>query len=446
MPVTEKSKIFVLDTNVILHDHQCLKSFKEHDIVIPIEVLSEIDKFKSGLEIINLNARGFTRFIDELPDDLLFDGGAPLGEGLGKVKVIMNIDYSEKLKVNFSEEIVDHKILNVAFYLSNLSENTDKEVVLVSKDINLRVKAKFVKVKTEDYKADAVPDISAFEKDVRSIALGDDLFANLRSNSILSQDELPEVSLGENEFVKIRSGSEKSTLAMFQDKKLHIMQKAHLDSFGVSSKNAEQAFALKALLDPTIKLVTILGKAGTGKTIIALAAGLGLIEKKEFNTLYFTRQTISMGNVDIGFLPGDIKDKISPFMQGLKDNLTVIKNINKRSKESSKIDAWEMDETILIKALAFIRGSSMVNTYFIVDEAQNCTPKEIKTIVTRAGEGTKFVFLGDVGQIDHPYLDSRTNGLSYLIDKMKGQRLYAHINFMKGERSELANLAGELLK
>jgi len=248
--------------------------------------------------------------------------------------------------------------------------------------------------------------------------------------------------INQNEPVILNPGDKNTALAVYKDGFLTLIQKDKFSPFGIKPKNSEQAFAISALLDDSILLVSIVGPAGTGKTIISLASALAKLDEEIYKELLFTRTTISVGNKDIGFLPGDVNEKISPFMQGLFDNLGVIKEIDEKNRR--KIDTWQQGE-IKIEPISFIRGRSLVKKILIVDEAQNLTPQEVKTIVTRAGEGTKMVFIGDITQIDNPYLDERSNGLSYLMDKMKGQDFYSHLTLVKGERSLLAEVAGKLL-
>jgi len=436
----KKKKIFVLDTNVPMHDPDCCSSFKEHDIDIPIHVLTELDNHKKGFDVVNYNTREFTRFLDGLDDKHLFNGGVSLGEGLGKIRVIVDSVYDPKVASIFPEKIMDHMIISCAYRLSIDPVNKDTEVVLVSKDVNLRMKAKSLGLKAEDYKTDSVIDVKSLCKTAKPLKVAKEIVDSLFKEKII-KFETKEL-IDPNEPVILNPGDKNTALAVYKDGSLTLIQKDKFSPFGIKPKNSEQAFAISALLDDSILLVSIVGPAGTGKTIISLASALAKLDEEIYKELLFTRTTISVGNKDIGFLPGDVNEKISPFMQGLFDNLGVIKEIDEKNRR--KIDTWQQGE-IKIEPISFIRGRSLVKKILIVDEAQNLTPQEVKTIVTRAGEGTKMVFIGDITQIDNPYLDERSNGLSYLMDKMKGQDFYSHLTLVKGERSLLAEVAGKLL-
>ncbi len=431
-------KTFVLDTNVILHDSNCLNSFGENDIAIPIQVLSEIDKFKKGDDPINYNAREFSRFLDGLDSALVFDGGASRGKGLGKIRIILNFEYHQAVRKIYPEKTIDHEIINAAY---SLWKSGSHKVVFISKDVNLRMKAKSLEMDAQDYQFDSVPDVKSFFEEVKKIEVEAKLIDNLfREKEI----DFERKDLLKNEFLILNSVSPKSTaLAFYSKGRLSSISKGEITCFGIKPKNSEQAFALHALLNPEIKLITIMGKAGTGKTILSLAAGLKHLKDKTFDQFYFTRQIISMGNKDIGYLPGDPKDKISPYMKGMEDNLSVISSIVSGNK--AKIDSFKKAEKIFLEPLSYLRGRSLGAKFFIIDEAQNLTQKEVKAIITRAGEFTKIILIGDISQIDSPYLDERSNGLSYVISKMRGVDIYAHVTLVRGERSELAEIAGKLL-
>jgi len=435
-----KKKFFVLDTNIVLHDAKSCTSFEEHDLIIPIQVLSEVDTFKYGSGEINYNAREFIRFIESLPGDKLFDGGASIGKGLGKIRIIMSCETNDKVEKNFPEKIVDNQILNTAYSFKLL--NDDSEVILVSKDANLRMKARSLGLQAEDYKTDMVSNVNILYKKTQTINIDETLIDLLFSES---EVEFKSKVLGENQYLIVNSNSsKKSGLAVYKKEKLHLIQKNKLSSMGIEPKNREQAFGMHACLDPDINLVTIIGVAGSGKTILSLAVALKLIEDgNSFDQIMFTRQIISLGNKDVGFLPGDAKEKISPFMQGLYDNLGVIQSIG--TTNYGKVKKLLDDEKIITEPLFSIRGRSLVNKFFIIDEAQNLTSGEVKAIITRAGEGTKIILLGDITQIDRVENSERSNGLSYVIEKMQGQDLYAHIILKDGVRSRLAELAGNLL-
>jgi PhoH-like ATPase len=437
-------KVFVLDTNVILHDSSCMYQFDEHDVIIPITVIEELDKFKKGKGTLNCNARGFLRALDTLTGDSLFNGGIPIAPDKGKISICLSKPFHPELKSNFSQDKPDHQILNTVLHVA--AEQSPRCVILITKDVNLRMKAKSIKLLAEDYTSDHVKNISELYK-------GSSLVEGIPENIIdllyyspyeIDVSELKlERDLLANEFLIMRNGS-KSALAVHDTAIRKIKRIEKRTAYGIHPRNAEQAFALNALLDRNIPLVTLSGKAGTGKTLLALAASLE--SKRYYRQIFIARPIVPLSNKDVGYLPGDINSKLDPYMQPLYDNLAVIQNqFSGKQNQNRRIEELLDEEKIVITPLSFIRGRSIVKVFFIVDEAQNLTPHEVKTIITRAGEGTKLIFTGDVYQIDHPYLDSQSNGLSYLIEKMKGQKLYAHINLEKGERSELSDLAIQLL-
>ncbi|MCZ8355951.1 MAG: PhoH family protein [Cyclobacteriaceae bacterium] len=440
----KEKKIFVLDTSVILYEHNSILNFDEHDIGIPITVLEELDNFKKGNDTLNFEAREFIRLMDKLAKDQPLGQWNPInGKGKGNFKVLMDTRSSIDANKVFNEHKADHRILNSALQLQQ--EEKGKKVILVSKDINLRLKAKSLGLHAEDYTTGKVQNISSLHAGKLVI---EEVDANL-INLLYEQGSCePKALLGgqallKNNYYILKSGK-KSALAFYNP---HTGLLEHVEKrsiFGIKPRNAEQAFAMHALLNPEIKLVTIQGIAGTGKTLIALAAALE--QKRDYKQIYLARPIVPLSNKDIGYLPGDIKSKLNPYMEPLWDNLKFIQNqYNETDKEFAKITEMVNQEKLLITPLAYIRGRSLSNIFFIVDEAQNLTPHEVKTIITRAGEGTKIVFTGDIYQIDTPYLDTQSNGLSTLIDRLKDHELYAHITLEKGERSELANLANELL-
>src|ERR1041385_2081748 len=439
-------KIFVLDTSVIIYEHNSILNFDEHDIGIPITVLEELDNFKKGNDTKNFEAREFIRLIDKLAKSQMLHQWNPInGKGKGNFKVVMDTGGTEKVDANkiFNEDKADHRILNAALLLQK--EEKGKRVILVSKDVNLRLKAKALGLQAEDYNTGKVQNIS-------SLYTGRTVQDNASSEAIDLIYEKgycpPEEVLGKekpmkNHYYIFRNGK-KSVLSFYNSANGMLEQVDKRNAYGIKPRNAEQAFAIHAVLKPEIKLVSMQGVAGTGKPLIALAAALE--QKRDYKQIYLARPIVPLSNKDIGYLPGDIKSKLNPYMEPLWDNLKFIQNqYSESDKEYSKITEMVQNEKLVITPLAYIRGRSLSNICFIVDEAQNLTPHEVKTIITRAGENTKIIFTGDIYQIDTPYLDTQSNGLSYLIDKVKGQPLYAHITLEKGERSELANLANDLL-
>ncbi len=440
----QKKKVFILDTNVILHDSSCLYNFQEHDIIIPITVLEELDNFKKGQQIINFHARQFVRSLDDLNSDKLFNGGMRIGPDNGRIAIRLERKMHENLVETFpAKDKADHRILNIAYYLRE--EYKGKEVVLVSKDVNLRMKARSVGLMAEDYTTDHVREPGNLYTGCKQVDDVPDVNIEQIYNTgeELAENFLDGNSFVSNEYLILKNGK-KSALAVFKGDQ-NIVRRIHKNTvYGIVPRNAEQSFAVHALLDNSLPLVTLTGKAGTGKTLLALAASLEV--RKKYHQILLTRPVVPLSNKDIGYLPGDVDSKLKPYMQPLYDNLGVIRGqFSENSGMYQRLKRMVDDEKLMIEPLAYIRGRSLVKKYMIVDEAQNLTPHEVKTIITRAGEGTKIVFTGDIAQIDHPYLDRNSNGLSSLIDKMQGQQLYSHVDLQKGERSQLAELASDLL-
>lgn len=437
-------KNFVLDTNVILHDYKCLNNFEENDIYLPIIVLEELDHFKKGNEQLNFNARQFSRELDDLVDDTLFSKGASLGEGRGNLFVLAKSVFPKELQETFMEKTSDHMILGATLQLAQ--EHPETKTILVTKDINLRIKARALGILAEDYITDKVTNMDVFDQgevvfDDVSPELIDKLYASHEGVDI---DEFSfKFDVKPNDCFVLKS-SRSSALARYIPSEEKVKRVEKLRAFGIEPRNAEQAFAMEILLDDRIQLVALTGRSGTGKTLLALAAALH--KHEEYKQILLARPIVALGNKDLGALPGDAQEKVAPYMQPLFDNLNVIKNnFSYQGKEMAILDELQKNKRLVIEALAFIRGRSLSETYFIIDEAQNLTPHEIKTIITRAGEGTKIIFTGDIYQIDSPYLDMQSNGLVYMIDRMKGQDLFAHVNLIKGERSQLSELASNLL-
>jgi PhoH-like ATPase len=437
-------KIFVLDTSVIIYSHDSVLNFAEHDVAIPITVLEELDQFKKGNDTKNFEAREFIRFIDKLAKGQSLSDWIPLnGKTKGNVKVLMPSGDPFDTDNIFLEDIPDHKILGSALQLQK--EEKNRPVILVTKDINLRLKAKSCGLSAEDYETGKIKDVSDLhsgKKQIESVTTEtvDELYDKYHCSVKKVLGKQKPVN---NTFYILKS-DKNSALGFYNAVTNQIDKVEKRAAYGIKPKNAEQAFAIHALLNPDIKLITIQGVAGTGKTLIALASALE--QRKEFKQIYLARPIVPLSNKDIGYLPGDIKSKLNPYMEPLWDNLKFIQHqYQEHEREFLNITDMVNKEKLMIQPLAYIRGRSLSNIYFIVDEAQNLTPHEVKTIITRAGENTKIVFTGDINQIDTPYLDSQSNGLSYLIDKVKGHELYAHITLEKGERSELANLANDVL-
>lgn len=438
------AKIFILDTNVILHDHKCLYNFQENDIVIPIVVLEEIDQFKKGNEQIHFQAREFVRQLDKIAGEQLFTDGISLGKDKGRLFIVTGKPFPKVMEESFTERNSDNQILSVALYIKE--EYSKRNVVVISKDINLRMKAKSLGINAEDYETDKVKDIGVLQKSVDSWDDFDiSIIDNIYQTGYYDLNNNPEIAskLSANQYVILKNGSQ-SVLTWHDSSANQLVRIEKRNAFGIEPRNSEQTFSLHALLNPDIKLVSLTGKAGTGKTLLALAAALQ--QHNTYKQILLARPIMPLTNQDLGFLPGDVNEKVAPYMMPLYDNLAVIKNrFSAGSRENIIIEDMQKRNELTITPLAYIRGRSLSNLYFIIDEAQNLTPHEVKTIITRAGEGTKMVFTGDVHQIDSPYLDVQSNGLAYLTDRMKGQNIFAHINLEKGERSYLADLASDLL-
>ncbi len=440
-------KIFVLDTSVILYDHNSIINFEEHDVAIPITVLEELDEFKKGSDTKNYEARQFIRFLDKKAGDSSLQEWISLNGGRkGKFKVIMNTHFEEDANRIFGLKKNDHQILNAA--LSLAKEESGKKVILVTKDINLRLKAKAVGLPAEDYETGKVKDVAGlYTGKSEAKDFPQELIDTLYKKKKIPWEDVEKGYAGfspkANHFY-ILKGQKSSTLAWYNTHEESLDQLEKKSYYGIKPRNAEQTFALQAIADENIKLVSLSGVAGTGKTLLALAGALE--QRRNFKQIYLARPIVPLSNKDIGYLPGDMKAKINPYMQPLWDNLKFIKNqFSEKDKEYKQIEDMVNQEKLLVTPLAYIRGRSLSNVIFIVDEAQNLTPHEVKTIITRAGENAKFIFTGDVRQIDTPYLDEQSNGLSYLIDKVRGNAMFAHVMLEKGERSALANLANELL-
>lgn len=437
-------KNFVLDTNVILHDYKCIHNFQENDIYLPIVVLEELDRFKKGNDQINYNAREFVRELDTLTSNDLFLKGASLGPGKGVLHVVTGDKYQEKIYQSFPERTPDHRILSCTLSVAEAEKNKKIRTILVTKDVNLRMKARSLGIEVEDYINDKVVNVDIFER-------AQDTYENINADlidKIYATPDGVDVALFELQFEPnecfILKSERNSALARYNPFTGKVKRVEKGGNYGIQPRNAEQSFAFEILNDQNVKLVGLTGKAGTGKTLLALASALK--QANVYKQILLARPIVALANKDLGFLPGDEKQKVAPYMQPLFDNLNVIKGqFPPGNADVRQIDDLQKNGQLVIEALAFIRGRSLSETFCIIDEAQNLTPHEIKTIITRAGEGTKMVFTGDIQQIDSPYLDAQSNGLAYMVDKMKGQDLFAHINLIKGERSQLSELASNLL-
>ena len=443
-------KIFVLDTNVILHDYNSIYNFQENDLVIPLAVLEELDKFKKGNDTINYNAREFVRHIDRISDPRLFNSGSgyPLGKGKGRLSIEINHPFPPELKDCFMDDIQDHRILSTTMWIKE--KNPDRVVALVTKDINLRMKAKALHLLAQDYLTDRIEEERVAHNEARIITerkYSDTLLDKIASEGATLKEMGNKREPAANQLYRLRYKSGRTSpevLARYDKEKKMIVPVNFKAVCGISPRNSEQIFAIDAITNPKVKLISLTGSAGTGKTLLALAGALAQTDL--YDQILLARPVIPLKNQEIGFLPGDAREKIGPYMLPLYDNLAVIKkNFKDTSRENIKIEEMLRNEKLVISPLAYIRGRSLSNVFFIIDEAQNLTPHEVKTIITRAGEGTKMVFTGDIQQIDQPYLDRWSNGLTHLSEKLYGEELFELVNLVKGERSELSELAGRKL-
>lgn len=447
-------KFFVIDTNVLLHDPMAIFKFQDNDIIIPLVVIEEMDNIKRRNDEVGRNARRVARLIDELRAKGKIFEGVALDNG-GTLKVELNHQHLDKLPVSLVRDKADNRILAVA--VAYQDEFPERPVVLVTKDIYLRIKADVIGITAEDFTTDKV-DIEELYSGAIEVPISAEDINRFYSNGFLPWTG---EELFTNQFVSMFDiGTNQSALARYSAEKKGLipLRNANVDAWGIKARNKEQRYAMELLMDDNIKLVTLVGQAGTGKTLLAVAAGLQkVIEDEVYKKLLVTRPVVPLGN-DIGFLPGDKEDKIRPWMSPIYDNLEFIfgsvKDFKKDKEKEEKPRGNHLESTIQyfkdkgqleLEALTYIRGRTLPKQYMIVDEAQNLTPHEVKTILTRAGEGTKVVLTGDPYQIDHPYLDTSSNGLTYLVDKFKGVSIAGHVTFTKGERSELAQLATELI-
>lgn len=442
-------KIFVLDTSVILYDPQCIFKFGDNQITIPITVLEEMDKFKKDLTEIGRNARQFARYLDGFRKKGPLATGVQINKGQGTIVIDLFRDSEKYLPKDLPAEKNDHKILAVAIRFKQ--ERPNSTVVFVTKDVNLRVKADALGVTSEDYEPSRVTIEELYSGVTTFDVPGDvvDTFMIEKRYPIQDKGLLP------NTYVVLRDQKmpEHEALGKFSaDEKAIIPLKVPPEGvWGVKPRNSEQAFVLDALLDDSQSLVSLVGKAGTGKTLLALACGLQrTIDDGRYQKLLVSRPIFPLGK-DIGYLPGEVEEKLNPWMQPIFDNIDYIVSFTSGEKSQQKRPnrrAWQelINQGMLqIEPLTYIRGRSLAHQYLIVDESQNLSPHEIKTIITRAGEGTKVVLTGDCYQIDNPYVDSSNNGLTYVVERFKNERISSHVTLTRGERSHLAELATNLL-
>jgi PhoH-like ATPase len=438
-------KNFVLDTNVLLHDPRSIFGFADNDVIVPIYVIEEIDNFKRDLSTLGRNARQVSRYLDEFRTQGKLKEGVPLGPEKGLIRVIMA---ERKLSPNVADgHSIDDKILAVALEVQDRDKG--RRCVFVTKDTNLRIRADALGLHSEDYDVEGVELDELWsgvaELDVSPEAVND--FYASGSIAAPVEDEPP----NPNEFVVLRdrTNPQHSAVGKYSAAKqafVQLIKSPKEGVWGIRPRNKEQTFALDLLLNDEIRLVTIVGKAGTGKTLLAIAAGLQkTMEEGVYQKLLVSRPIFPLGR-DIGYLPGSVEEKLNPWMQPIFDNVEYLMNLSRSEKKAGRGYHELLDLGILeIEPLTYIRGRSIPNQFIIVDEAQNLTPHEVKTIITRVGDGTKIVLTGDPYQIDNPYVDQTNNGLVHVVNRFKSERLAGHITMSKGERSPLAELAANLL-
>jgi len=435
-------KTFVLDTNVLLHSAQALNSFTDNNIVLPMAVIEELDRFKKNQDELGRNARQTIRTIDRLREKGNLREGVKLNDNSGLLRIVSG--HGEIKNSSLNMELADNRILRVACMLKEEKEN----IIFISKDINLRLKADALGLKVNDFEKEKIKFDELFSG-CRQLNVNDEIIDELyEKNEIISPDE----TLFPNEFALLSSNinPKHSVIGYLNSEGRFSRLNGFFDKnlvWNIKPRNKEQKMALSLLMDPEIKLVTLIGQAGSGKTLLALAAALeSTIHGTLYERILVSRPIVPMGN-DIGYMPGDKQEKLKHWMQPIFDNLDYLMHGGKKDTQSSskKIDDLFNSRKIEIEALTYIRGRSIPRQFVIVDEAQNLTPHEVKTIISRAGEGTKMVLTGDPYQIDNPYLDSSSNGLTYCVERMKDKQIHGHITLHRSERSELAALAAECL-
>lgn len=433
-------KTFVLDTNVLLHDPMAMFAFMGSRTVVPLPVIEELDTFKRNNDERGRSARLVARKLDELRKRGKLSNWVELEHG-GKLKVEMQV--SEGLPKSFSQHTKDNEILSCALYLKKQGEN----IVFISKDINLRIKAEALGLDTQDYEKEKV-DVAELYRGWQEIAVAQDSIDRFYKEKALA---LPEAKLVANEYVVLRNSGNpsQSALARFDLKAGHLVPLAKPDAapWGIKPLSTEQRFAIDLLLNKDVHCVTLVGVAGSGKTLLTLAAGLHqTLEEKHFRRILVGRPVVAVGH-DIGYLPGTKQEKLTNWMGAIYDNLSFLLEKPKGSLETADMDIQMLVEegTLEIEAVTYLRGRSLPNLCIIIDDAQNLTPHEVKTIISRAGKGAKIILTGDPYQIDNYYLDASSNGLTNLVERFKGQPIFGHVTFTKSERSPLAALANDLL-
>ncbi len=439
-------KFFIVDTNVLLHEPSSLFDFADNTLILPIVVIEELDTFKKREDQVGRNSREVSNYLDELRLGGNLSEGVSLPSG-GRIKIELQHMELGVLPEGFSQDKADNRILSLALHYK---QKNAEPVILVSKDLNLRVKADALGIPAEDYEKNKVDPNQLYRGHREVTSKFGDVDRFYKEQSLPLSEFSVDPPLHPNECVMLTDATNPSHTALGRvNAKKGCIQKLHNDNpvlWGIKPKNREQRFGLDILLDDDIKLVSLVGVAGTGKTLLALAAGLEKVVREEkYQKLFVAKPLVPMGR-DIGYLPGELSEKLLPRMQSIQDNLDFLfSNVAHHDVGESDLEELVENGIVEIQALTYIRGRSIPNVFIVVDEAQNLTMHEVKTIITRAAQGTKIIFTGDLAQIDNPYLDSTSNGLALMVERMKGQSLYGHVMFSKGERSELAELAAQLL-
>ena len=443
-------KIFILDTNVLIHDPEAMFSFDDNDVYLPIYVIEEIDKLKEYNDRVGKSARETSRNIEKLRKEEK-NSNLSLLEGLknstgGTFRIVLGENDSVNIPDSLNKNLTDNKIIGQALRIKN--ENKKRKVILVSKDMNVRIKANVLGMETVDYVKDQI-DINQLYEGWKEIEISNDLFSLLEKAPIINWDLVLKEEPKANELIRFKN-SNKEILTIYKKEREKLEKQVFADTkvWGVFARNTEQKQAMELLMDERIKLVTLVGKAGTGKTLLAIATALEqVVERKLYKKIFIARPVVPMGN-DIGFLPGTEKEKMQPWMLPIYDNIEFLasnKGQTSLNEAEKVVVGLESLGLLKVEPLTYIRGRSIPQGFIIIDEAQNLTPHEVKTIITRVGKDTKIVFTGDPDQIDNPYLDANSNGLAYIAEKMKNEILVGHIRLVKGERSEISELASRLL-
>ena len=443
-------KIFILDTNVLIHDPEAMFSFDDNDVYLPIYVIEEIDKLKEYNDRVGKSARETSRNIEKLRKEEK-NSNLSLLKGLknstgGTFRIVLGENDSVNIPDSLNKNLTDNKIIGQALRIKN--ENKKRKVILVSKDMNVRIKANVLGMETVDYVKDQI-DINQLYEGWREIEISSDLFSLLEKAPIINWDLVLKEEPKANELIRFKN-SNKEILTIYKKEREKLEKQVFADTkvWGVFARNTEQKQAMELLMDERIKLVTLVGKAGTGKTLLAIATALEqVVERKLYKKIFIARPVVPMGN-DIGFLPGTEKEKMQPWMLPIYDNIEFLasnKGQTSLNEAEKVVVGLESLGLLKVEPLTYIRGRSIPQGFIIIDEAQNLTPHEVKTIITRVGKDTKIVFTGDPDQIDNPYLDANSNGLAYIAERMKNEILVGHIRLVKGERSEISELASRLL-